>query len=150
MSVQATINVLNRKASYEFSFIDKYVAGLILTGTEIKSLRLGKANITDGYCVFINDELIARNIQINEYDKGTHYNHEPKRDRKLLLNRHELKKLQGALKDQGLTIIPLRLFINEKGWAKLEIALAKGKKLFDKRDDIKKKDLQRETDRKFK
>ncbi|MEO5642703.1 MAG: SsrA-binding protein SmpB [Bacteroidia bacterium] len=150
MNVQATINVLNRKASYEFSFIDKYVAGLILTGTEIKSLRLGKANITDGYCVFINGELIARNIQINEYDKGTHYNHEPKRDRKLLLNKHELKKLQGALKDQGLTIVPLRLFINEKGWAKLEVALAKGKKLFDKRDDIKKKDMQRETDRKFK
>ncbi len=150
MAVQANINVLNKKASYEFSFIDKYVAGLMLTGTEIKSLRLGKANITDGFCVFNGGELIARNLQINEYDKGTHYNHEPKRDRKLLLNKHELKKLEGALKDQGLTIVPLRLFINEKGWAKLEIALAKGKKLFDKRDDIKKKDLQRETARKFK
>jgi SsrA-binding protein len=150
MPVQATINVLNKKASYEFSFLDKYVAGLILTGTEIKSLRLGKANITDGFCVFMNGELIARNLQINEYEKGTHYNHEPKRDRKLLLNKHELKKLEGALKDQGLTIVPLRLFINEKGWAKLEIALAKGKKLFDKREDIKKKDLQRETARKFK
>lgn len=150
MTVQSTINILNKKASYEFSFIDKYVAGLMLTGTEIKSLRLGKANITDGFCVFNGGELIARNIQINEYEKGTHYNHEPKRDRKLLLNKHELKKLEGALKDQGLTIVPLRLFINEKGWAKLEIALAKGKKLFDKRDDIKKKDLQRETARKFK
>ncbi|MDQ3109762.1 MAG: SsrA-binding protein SmpB [Bacteroidota bacterium] len=150
MSVQATINVLNKKASYEFSFLDKYVAGLQLTGTEIKSLRLGKANITDGFCVFHNGELIARNIQINEYDKGTHYNHEPKRDRKLLLTKHELKKLEGELKDQGLTIVPLRLFINEKGWAKLEIALAKGKKLFDKREDIKKKDMQRETARKFK
>jgi SsrA-binding protein len=150
MTVQATINVLNKKASYEFSFLDKYVAGLQLTGTEIKSLRLGKANITDGFCVFVNGELIARNLQINEYEKGTHYNHAPKRDRKLLLNKHELKKLEGALKDQGLTIVPLRLFINEKGWAKLEIALAKGKKLFDKREDIKKKDLQRETARKFK
>ena len=150
MAVQANINVLNKKASYEFSFIDKYVAGLMLTGTEIKSLRLGKANITDGFCVFNGGELIARNLQINEYDKGTHYNHEPKRDRKLLLNKHELKKLEGALKDQGLTIVPLRLFINEKGWAKLEIALAKGKKLFDKRDDIKTKDLQRENARKFK
>ena len=150
MSIQSTISILNKKASYEFSFLDKYVAGLLLTGTEIKSLRLGKANITDGFCVFQNGELIARNIQINEYDKGTHYNHEPKRDRKLLLNKHELKKLEGALKDQGLTIVPLRLFINEKGWAKLEIALAKGKKLFDKRDDIKKKDLQRETARRFK
>ena len=150
MSIQSAINILNKKASYEFSFIDKYVAGMLLTGTEIKSLRLGKANITDGFCVFTNGELIARNIQINEYEKGTHYNHAPKRDRKLLLNKHELKKLEGALKDQGLTIVPLRLFINEKGWAKLEIALAKGKKLFDKRDDIKKKDLQRETARKFK
>jgi SsrA-binding protein len=150
MSLPANINILNKKASYEFSFLDKYVAGLLLTGTEIKSIRLGKANITDGFCVFDKGELIARNIQINEYDKGTHYNHEPKRDRKLLLNKHELKKLEGALKDQGLTIVPLRLFINEKGWAKLEIALAKGKKLFDKREDIKKKDLQRETARKFK
>lgn len=150
MAVQATINILNKKASYEYSFLDKYVAGLMLTGTEIKSIRLGKANITDGFCVFVNGELIARNLQINEYEKGTHYNHEPKRDRKLLLNRHELRKLEGALKDQGLTIVPLKLFINEKGWAKLEIALAKGKKLFDKREDIKKKDLQRETARKFK
>src|ERR1044071_3047917 len=144
MSVQANINILNKKASYEFSFLDKYVAGLMLTGTEIKSIRLGKANITDGFCVFVNGELIARDLQINEYEKGTHYNHEPKRDRKLLLNKHELRKLEGALKDQGLTIVPLKLFINEKGWAKLEIALAKGKKLFDKREDIKKKDLQRD------
>ena len=150
MSLPDNINILNKKASYEYSFLDKYVAGLLLTGTEIKSIRLGKANITDGFCVFQNGDLIARNIQISEYEKGTHYNHEPKRDRKLLLNKHELKKLEGALKDQGLTIVPLRLFINEKGWAKLEIALAKGKKLFDKREDIKKKDLQRETARKFK
>jgi SsrA-binding protein len=150
MSVPANVSILNKKASYEYSFLDKYVAGLQLTGTEIKSIRLGKANITDGFCVFQNGELIARNLQVNEYEKGTHYNHEPKRDRKLLLNKHELKKLENALKDQGLTIVPLKLFINEKGWAKLEIALAKGKKLFDKRDDIKKKDLQRETARKFK
>ena len=123
---------------------------MVLTGTEIKSIRMGKANITDGFCVFENGELIARNLQINEYDKGTIYNHEPKRDRKLLLSKHELRKLQNNLKDQGLTIVPLKLFINEKGWAKLEIALAKGKKLFDKREDMKKKDLQRETARKFK
>lgn len=150
MGLPDHINILNKKASYEYSFLDKFVAGLILTGTEIKSLRMGKANITDGFCVFQGGELIARNIQINEYEKGTHYNHAPKRDRKLLMNKHELKKLEGKLKDQGLTIIPLRLFINEKGWAKLEIALAKGKKLFDKRDDIKKKDVQRETARRFK
>ncbi len=150
MALPTNINVLNKKASYEFSFLDKYIAGIVLTGTEIKSIRLGKANITDGFCVFQNGALIARNIQINEYDKGTHYNHLPKQDRKLLLNKHELKKLEGAMKDQGLTIVPLRLFINDKGWAKLEIALAKGKKLFDKRADIKTKDMQRETDRRFK
>ncbi len=150
MSLPSTIDIRNRKASFEYSFLDKYVAGLSLTGTEIKSIRMGKANITDGFCVFVNGELIARNIQVNEYEKGTHYNHEPKRDRKLLLKKTELKKLQNALKDQGLTIIPLKLFISEKGWAKLEIALAKGKKLYDKREDIKKKDIQRETARKFK
>ena len=150
MSLPSTIDIRNRKASFEYSFLDKYVAGLSLTGTEIKSIRMGKANITDGFCVFVNGELIARNIQVNEYEKGTHYNHEPKRDRKLLLKKTELKKLQNALKDQGLTIIPLKLFISEKGWAKLEIALAQGKKLYDKREDIKKKDIQRETARKFK
>ena len=150
MALPENINILNKKASYEYAFPEKFVAGLMLTGTEIKSIRLGKANITDGFCVFDKGELIARNIQISEYEKGTHYNHAPKRDRKLLLTKHELKKLEGNLKDQGLTIIPLRLFINEKGWAKLEIALAKGKKLFDKRDDIKKKDAQRETARRFK
>lgn len=146
----ASIDIRNKKASFEYSFLDKFVAGMVLTGTEIKSIRMGKANITDGFCVFENDELWARNIQINEYDKGTYYNHEPKRDRKLLLSKHELKKLRNSLKDQGLTIIPLKLFINEKGWAKLEIALAKGKKLYDKREDVKKKDLERETARRFK
>jgi SsrA-binding protein len=148
--LSASIDIRNKKASFEYSFLDKFVAGMALTGTEIKSIRMGKANITDGFCVFVNGELWARNIQINEYDKGTYYNHEPKRDRKLLLSKHELKKLQNSLKDQGLTIIPLKLFINEKGWAKLEIALAKGKKLYDKREDVKKKDLERETARRFK
>jgi SsrA-binding protein len=150
MAIPDNINIRNKKASYEYTFIATYVAGIMLTGTEIKSIRLGKANITDGFCVFQKGELIARNIQINEYDKGTHYNHLPKQDRKLLLNKHELNKLENALIDKGLTIVPLRMFINEKGWAKLEIALAKGKKTFDKRDDIKKKDAQRETARRFK
>jgi SsrA-binding protein len=150
LSLPASVDIRNKKASFEYSFLDKFVAGMVLTGTEIKSIRLGKANITDGFCVFQNGELIARNLQINEYEKGTHYNHEPKRDRKLLLSKHELRKLENSLKDRGLTIVPLKLFINEKGWAKLEIALAKGKKLFDKREDTKKKDLQRETARKFK
>lgn len=123
---------------------------MVLSGTEIKSIRLGKANITDGFCVIENGEMIARNIQINEYDKGTYNNHEPKQDRKLLLKKSEIRKLQNKLKDQGLTIIPIKLFISDKGWAKLEIALAKGKKLFDKRDDIKKRDTERELQRKLK
>lgn len=123
---------------------------MVLSGTEIKSIRLGKANITDGFCVIDNGEILVRNVEIAQYDKGTHYNHEPKRDRKLLLNKSEIRKLSSKLKDQGLTIIPLKLFISEEGWAKLEIALAKGKKLFDKRQDIKKKDIERETQRKLK
>jgi SsrA-binding protein len=144
------INILNKRASFEFSFLEKYVAGMQLTGTEIKSIRDGKCNITDGYCFLKDNELWVKNILITEYDKGTHYNHEPKRDRKLLLNKTEINKLLKKLKDQGLTIIPLKLFISESGYAKLEIALAKGKKMFDKRDDIKKRDIQRETARKLK
>lgn len=145
-----SISILNKKASFEFSFLEKYVAGMVLTGTEIKSIRLGKANITDGFCIIHNGEIIVRNVEIAQYEKGTHYNHEPKRDRKLLLNKSEIRKLSSKLKDQGLTIIPLKLFISEDGWAKMEIALAKGKKLFDKREDIKKRDIQRETQRKLK
>ena len=145
-----TISILNKKASFEFSFLDKFVAGMVLTGTEIKSIRLGKANITDGFCVIQDGEMIARNLEISQYEKGTIYNHEPKRDRKLLLKKSEIRKLQGKLKDQGLTIVPIRLFISEDGWAKLEIALAKGKKLYDKRQDIKTKDAQREIQRKLK
>jgi SsrA-binding protein len=144
------INILNKRASFEFSFLEKYVAGMQLTGTEIKSIRDGKCNITDGYCFFKDNELWVKNILITEYDKGTHYNHEPKRDRKLLLNKSEINKLLKKLKDQGLTIVPLKLFISDSGYAKLEIALAKGKKLFDKREDIKKRDVQRETARKLK
>jgi SsrA-binding protein len=145
-----TINIKNKRASFEYAFLDKYVAGLQLTGTEIKSIRLGKTNISDAYCVFIKEELWVRNMQIEEYAQGTYNNHEPKRDRKLLLNKQEIKKLLGKLKDQGLTIIPTRLFINDNGYAKLEIALAKGKKLFDKREDIKKRDVDREIARKLK
>lgn len=145
-----SISILNKKASFEFSFLEKYVAGMVLTGTEIKSIRLGKANITDGFCVIDNGEIILRNAEISQYEKGTHYNHEPKRDRKLLLKKSEIRKLQSKLKDQGLTIVPLKLFISDDGWAKVEIALAKGKKLFDKRQDIKKKDIERETQRRLK
>ncbi len=150
MNLVNNINIKNRQASFEYAFIDKYVAGIQLTGTEIKSIREGKANISDAFCVFFRDELIVRNMNVAPYFNGTYNNVPEKRDRKLLLNRKELDKLQGKLKDQGLTIVPLRLFINEKGLAKLEIALAKGKKLFDKRDDIKKRDVEREMSRKLK
>lgn len=141
------VNIKNKRASFEYEFLETYVAGMQLFGTEIKAIRDGKANITDGFCVFIHNELYVRNIQISEYKFGNYYNHQPKRDRKLLLNKQELKKLQTKLKDKGLTVIPLRLFTNEKGLAKLEITLAKGKKLYDKREDLKKKDSQREMDR---
>lgn len=145
----STVNIKNKRASFEYAFLDKYVAGIQLTGTEIKSIREGKSNINDGFCVFQKDELYIRNMHVSPYFDGTYNNVEEKRDRKLLLNRQELKKLSGKLKDQGLTIIPLRLFINEKGLAKLEIALAKGKKLYDKREDIKKRDTERENNRRM-
>ena len=147
MTLANNINIKNKRASFEYSFIDKYIAGMQLTGTEIKSVRESKANLTDGFCIFINEELWVRNMHIAEYSEGTHYNHEPKRDRKLLLNKQELRKLSSKLKDKGLTIVPLRLFINENGFAKLEIALAKGKKMFDKREGIKRKDIERELSR---
>ena len=150
MKTENTINIKNKKASFEFAFIDNYVAGVQLTGTEIKSIREGKCNINDAFCVFNNNELFIRNMHVAHYFNGTYNNVEEKRDRKLLLNKKELNKLQGKLKDQGLTIIPLRLFINDKGYCKIEIALAKGKKLFDKREDIKKRDTDREMQRKMK
>lgn len=122
---------------------------MVLTGTEIKSIREGKAALVDSYCYFRNDELYIHNMHIAEYSEGTHYNHEPNRERKLLLSRQELNKLQKKLKDQGLTVVPVRLFIAESGYAKLEIALAKGKKEFDKREAIKKRDTERELNRKL-
>ena len=145
-----TIEIKNRRASFDFAFLETYIAGMVLKGSEIKSIRQGKANLSDSYCVISNGEIFVRNLQITEYEKATHYGHEPGRDRKLLLNGSEIKKLEKKLKDQGLTIVPVKLFINEKGFAKLEIALAKGKKAFDKREDIKKKDIQREISRKIK
>ncbi len=141
------INIKNKKAEFEFYLLDKFIAGIQLTGTEIKSIRAGKANITDAYCIFNHNELYVKNMHVSEYEYGTHYNHEPKRDRKLLLSKRELKKLQNKLKDQGLTIVPTSLFINEKGYAKLNIALAKGKKLHDKRDSLKLKEMVREKNR---
>ena len=139
----ADINIKNRKAEYEYHLLSTFTAGIVLTGTEIKSIRAGKVNLTDSYCSFINGELWAHNIHISEYANGSYNNHEPKRDRKLLLNRKELKKLQSKLNDRGMTIIPTRMWINENGYAKLDIALARGKKMFDKRESIKEKDQRR-------
>jgi SsrA-binding protein len=144
------IRIKNKKASHEYFFLEKYVAGIVLTGTEIKSIREGKASLADAYCNFEGDELYVKGMHIAEYSYGTYNNHEPKRDRKLLLTRRELKKLKNKVKDKGLTIIPIVLFINEKGLAKLEIALAKGKHFYDKREDLKKRDTQREIDRHLK
>ena len=141
------ININNKRARFEYLIIDTFIAGIQLNGTEIKSIRLGKAIITDSFCTFKKDELWIQGMHIAEYEFGTYANHEPKRERKLLLNRLELDKLQKKLKDQGLTIVPLRLFITAKGWAKLEIAIAKGKKLHDKRDSLKEKDTKRDIDR---
>ena len=141
------VQIKNKRASFEYFFIEKYIAGIQLTGTEIKSLREGKANITDAYCSFTNNELFVRNMHISEYTYGTYLNHPPKRERKLLLNKRELHKLLNKLKEQGITIIPTFLFINERGFAKIEIALAKGKKLYDKRETMKTKDAKREIER---
>lgn len=144
-----TINIENRRAKFDYQFLDKLIAGLVLRGTEIKSIREGKAGLSDSYCYFRNDELYVKNLHISEYTEASFKQHEPLRERKLLLTKQELNKLLKKVKDAGLTIVPVRLFITEKGFAKLEIALAKGKKEFDKRDDIKKKDIEREMQRKF-
>lgn len=142
-----SIEIKNRRAGYQYAFIDEYVAGIQLTGTEIKSIRAGKAGINEAYCRFKKDELFVINMYIQEYDKGGHYNHEPRRERKLLLNRSELNKIQRKAKDDGITIIPTVLFISENGHAKLKIAVAKGKKIHDKRDSLRDKDIRREMDR---
>lgn len=144
-----TINIENRKAKFDYQFLDTLVAGMVLRGTEIKSIRAGKAGLSDSYCYFRNDELFVRNLHIAEYEDASFYQHEALRERKLLLTKQELNKLLKKVKDQGLTVIPTRLFVNDKGFAKMEIALAKGKKLYDKRHDIKKRDVEREMSRKF-
>jgi SsrA-binding protein len=147
MDFRNDINIRNKKASFEYNFIDKYIAGIALTGSEIKSIRLGKVNLQDAYCIFLNGELYVRELHISPYTMAREVNHEAKRERKLLLNKRELKKLDTKNKEKGLTIIPIRIFLNARGLAKLEIALAKGKKLYDKREDIREKDIKREMDR---
>lgn len=145
--MQKTINILNKRAKFDYEILDKYTAGIVLTGTEIKSIRLGKASIAESFCEFNNHELFVINATIEEYLYGTHYNHKAKSERKLLLNKKELKKLEKDSDNKGLTIVPLRLFTNEKGLAKLEIALCRGKKNYDKRETLKEKDTQRDLDR---
>lgn len=139
--------IRNKKASFEYSFLQTYTAGIMLTGTEVKSIRDGKANFTDSFCVIMNGELFLKNMHISEYKEGSYNNHEPKRVRKLLLNKEELRKIQSKLKEKGTTIIPVKLFFNERSIAKIEIAIAKGKKLFDKRESIKDKDMKRQMAR---
>ncbi len=141
------VNIKNKKASFNFQFLEKFVAGIQLTGTEIKSIRLGKASLADSYCYFEGDELFVKGMHIAEYSHVTYNNHDPKRNRKLLLTRPELKKLKKKFEEKGMTIVASRLFINERGLAKLDIALAKGKREYDKREDIKRRDAKREISR---
>ena len=141
------INIKNKKAYFDYEIIEKYVAGIQLTGTEIKSIRQGKASLGDSYCFFTNNELWVKSMRISEYDQGSYNNHEPYRDRKLLLNRKELNKLEKKVREKGLTIVVLRLFINEGGFAKLDLGLARGKKEYDKRESIKEKDIKRDMER---
>ena len=147
MTLQQNINIKNKRASFDYEFIEKYIAGLVLLGTEIKSIRLGKVSLNDAYCHFLSGELFVKNLSISEYEFGTCNNHEVRRERKLLLSKRELYKLERKVKESGLTIVPVRLFLNGKGLAKLEIALSRGKANFDKRQSLKTKDAKREMDR---
>lgn len=146
----APINIKNKRATFDYELIDTYTAGIVLTGTEIKSIRMGKASLVDTFCYFTKGELWVKNMHIAEYFYGSYNNHTARRDRKLLLNQKELKKLERGIKESGFTIVPVRMFVNEKGLAKLVVALAKGKKEYDKRNSLKEKDDRREMDRMFK
>ena len=147
MALYSAIHIKNKKAYFEYHILDTYIAGIRLLGTEIKSIREGKANINDAFCSFFESDLYIRNMHIAEYSHGSFYNHEAKRDRQLLLTKKELKKLKTKADERGFTIIPLRMFISNRGFAKVEIALAQGKKDFDKRDTIKERDSKRELAR---
>lgn len=143
------MEIKNRKAYYEYNIETKYIAGMVLTGTEIKSLREGKASFNDSYCFFNKGELFVKSLHISEYNFGTHYNHEPLQERKLLLQKKELRKLENKIKEKGYSIIPLKIFISENGFAKMEIGLGKGKKIYDKRETIKARETEREVKRKY-
>jgi len=147
---QSKVNIRNKKARFEYHLEDTFTAGMVLTGTEIKSIRNNKASILEAFCVFVNGEVFIRNMFINDYVNTSFFHHKPKGDRKLLLNKREINKIEKWLKDKGNTIIPTKVFINDKGWAKIEIATARGKKLYDKRDDLKAKDDKRDMDRALK
>lgn len=144
---QANVNIKNKRAKFEYHLLDKFVAGIQLKGTEIKSIRNSKASILEAFCVVEDGEVYIRNMHIAEYSNASFYQHKPKADRKLLLNKKEIQKIEKGLSTKGFTVVPIRLFINEKGLAKLEIALAQGKKLYDKRQDLKEKDDKRSMDR---
>lgn len=150
MHKQNQINIRNKRASFDYELLDQYIAGIVLTGTEIKSIRLGKASLVDTFCVFENDELWVKNMHVTEYFYGTYNNHSVRRDRKLLLTKKELTKLRRQTKETGFTIVPTKLFITEKGLAKLVIYTAKGKKVYDKRESLKEKDDKRSMDRAMK
>jgi SsrA-binding protein len=143
------LEISNRKAYHEYFFEAKYIAGVVLSGTEIKSLRTGKASFNDSYCVFNDGELFVKSLHISEYAFGTYTNHQPLQERKLLLTKRELQKLESKIKEKGYSIIPLRIFLSDKGWAKIEIGLGKGKKIYDKRQTIKERENDRDIKRKF-
>lgn len=145
----ATLEISNRKAYHEFYIESSTIAGIVLRGTEVKSLRSGKASFNDSYCLFHRGELFVKSLHISEYAFGTYTNHEPLQERKLLLTKRELRRLEAKIKEKGYSIIPLRIFFSEKGLAKMEIGLAKGKKIYDKRESIKNRELDREVKRKY-
>ncbi|MFO8235344.1 MAG: SsrA-binding protein SmpB [Bacteroidales bacterium] len=145
--MSSKIVIKNKKAAHLYEIKEKHIAGMQLKGTEIKSIRQGKASLVDTYCYFKNSELWLKGMHITEYDHSTYFNHEPKRERKLLLKKQELRKLERKVKEKGDTIIALQVFISEKGYAKVEIALASGKKKYDKREEIKRKDMKRDMER---
>lgn len=141
------VNIRNKQATFQYELLDKYISGIALKGTEIKSIREGKVNLQDGYVYFSNDEAFLKGVNISPFSDGTHYNHEAARERKLLLKKTEIRKLRTQVEEKGLTVIPTRIFINDRGYAKIEIAVGRGKKLHDKRDSIKERDIKRELAR---